>query len=71
MAAFFESEFKGHKGDLVNQRMISIDFHCRGTLNQKPTAESIFLFSKLSGRSMALKWVTITKGKNENENQIL
>jgi len=63
MAAFFESQFKDHKGDLVNQRMIFSDFHCRGTLNQKPTTESIFLLCKLSGRSMALKWVAMMKKK--------
>jgi len=71
MAAFFESQFKGHKGDLVNQRMIFSDFYCRGTLNQKPTIESIFLVCKLSGRSMADEWVAMTKKKNENKNQIL
>jgi len=63
MAAFFESQFKGHKGDLVNQQMIFSDFYCRGTLNYKPTMESIFLLYKLSGRSMAVKWVAMTKEK--------
>jgi len=71
MAAFFESQLKGHKGNFVNQQMICSDFHCRGTLNQKPTIESIFLLCKLFGRSMAVKWVAMTKKKNENENQIL
>ena len=40
MVAFFESQFKGHKGDLVNKQMIYSDIHCRCTLNQKPTIES-------------------------------
>jgi len=67
MAAFFESQFKGN---LVNQRMIFSDFHYRGTLNQKPIIESIFLSCKLSGRSMAVKWIAMMKKKNENESQI-
>ena len=49
--------------------MIFSDFHCRGTMNQKPIIESIFLSCKLSGRSMAVKWVAMTK-KKKNENQI-
>ena len=64
MAAFFESEFKGHKGNLVTQWMISFsNFHCRGTLNQKATIKSKFLSCKLSGRSMAVKWVAMMKKK--------
>ena len=59
----FESQFKGHKGNLINQQMIFSDFHCRGTLNQKPTIELIFLSCKVSGRSMAVKWVVMTKKK--------
>jgi len=63
MAAFSESHFKGHKGNLVKQQMIFSDFHCRGTLNQKPTIESIFLLWKLSGKSVVLKWVAMVKKK--------
>jgi len=47
----------------VNQWMIFSNFHCRGTLNQKPTIESIFLLCKLSGRSMAVKWVAMMEKK--------
>jgi len=66
MAAFFESQFKGHKGDLVNQRMIFSNISYRCTIAYNRTN---ILLHTLSGTSMALKWVAMTKKKNENEKQ--